>query len=308
MQKPNFYVRFIEHFKFLLRNNNETNYKKMQKQINANEFLELIENVKEILIKEKLKSGYLNKISEDEKELIVVGDIHGDIKSLKFIFDNTKRIPKKKFIFLGDYGDRGFFQVEVYYSILKLKENFPDTILLRGNHEFPRGLGVYPHDLPFYLKEKFLDKWQKIYEEIKDLWELLPNCAILNRKYLFLHGGIPSELKSLEDSSSRKFLEEILWNDPSDEIFGTIESQRGAGKIFGKDISKKILNLLQVKTLIRSHEACNGFKINHDGLILTIFSRKGFPYGNENASYLKINPREKAKDAYELSTENLIKF
>ncbi|MEM4347762.1 MAG: metallophosphoesterase [Candidatus Altiarchaeota archaeon] len=276
----------------------------MQKQINADEFLRLIENVKDILIKEKLERGYVAKISEDEKELIIVGDIHGDIKSLKFILDDTKKIAKKKFLFLGDYADRGLFQVEVYHSILKLKENFPDTILLRGNHEFPNGLEVYPHDLPIHLKEKFPDKWQNIYKKIREFWELLPLCAILDKKYLFLHGGLPSELKSLQDLSSKKFIEEILWNDPTDEISDIANNPRGAGKIFGKDITEKILNSLGLKTLVRSHESCNGFKINHDGLILTIFSTKG-PYGNENASYLKINPREKAKDAYKLSDENL---
>jgi UDP-glucose 4-epimerase len=43
-----------------------------------------------------------------------------------------------------------------------------------------------------------------------------------------------------------------------------------------------------------------GFKINHKGKILTLFSRKGPPYFNAYGAYLKIDLSEKFENAEQL--------
>jgi protein phosphatase len=268
--------------------------------------LELIEDVLKLLSAER-KDGALFFLPQNGNATII-GDIHGDLESLSSILIKSK-FPENEndyLIFLGDYGDRGINSAEVYYVVLSLKKDFEkNVILIRGNHEFPVGLEAYPHDLPYFLIKKFGNDGIKIYEKIRELFDYFLNAAILENKYIFLHGGLPVNLNSLNDivfahkmHPSKSFLEEILWNDP-EEIEGLYPSPRGAGKIFGKDVTERILKILGVKTLIRSHQPQEeGISVNHDGLILTITSTK--VYGGK-AAYLKIDLSENAKDAYELS-------
>lgn len=247
--------------------------------------------------------------------LTVVGDIHGDLESLTWILRDSKAIEgieegQRRVLFLGDYGDRGDRSPEVYYVVLRLKAAFPDSvILLRGNHEGPKDLLAVPYDLPNQLRDKFPDQSRLICEEMPRLFEALHHAAILERKYLFLHGGVPSLVRSLDEIAranlthpAMSHLEEILWSDPFEDIEGTAPSPRGAGRIFGDDVTSRVLKLVNVRTLIRGHEPCqDGVSVSHNGMILTVFSRKGFPYGNIRAAYLDIDITEPARSAYELS-------
>jgi len=246
---------------------------------------------------------------------IAVGDLHGDLESLVFILKKSrfiKRVKKEKIfiVFLGDYGDRGKNSIEVYYIVLTLKSVYMENvILLRGNHEGPKDLGVSPHDLPYFLRERYGKKWERIYVNLQELFDFLPHGVIVKGKYLMLHGGLPENISSVHDIAyayqnhpDKKDLEEILWSDPA-EIEGSDSSPRGAGRIFGKDITMKILDKLNVKTLIRSHQPCDGVFVNHEGRVLTIFSRKGPPYYNSCAAYLEINLSGEAKSGYQLAKE-----
>jgi protein phosphatase len=58
---------------------------------------------------------------------------------------------------------------------------------------------------------------------------------------------------------------------------------------------------MNAAVLIRGHEPADaGFKINHAGRVLTIFSRKGEPYFNSQGSFLQLDLTERISDAFQL--------
>jgi diadenosine tetraphosphatase ApaH/serine/threonine PP2A family protein phosphatase len=247
-------------------------------------------------------------------EAIVAGDIHGDLNSLIRILEASEFVEKAqededvRLIFLGDYGDRGPYSPEVYFVGLSLKTMFPDkVVLLRGNHEGPSDLLASPHDLPAQLYAKFGDEAQKIYERLGDLFNHLYLAVLVETRYMILHGGVPSKARTVADVAyacdkhpSESHLEEILWSDPVENIVGTHRSPRGAGRLFGRDVTDRFLKIFDVPMMIRGHEPVNdGYKINHEGKTLTIFSRTGPPYNNQYGTYLHLDLSEEHKDAWQ---------
>lgn len=267
------------------------------------QFKDLIKSIKEIH-REERKKGKVDEVTNVRLGLveisdlgtydnfIVVGDLHGDLESLEHIL---KQDDNSKFIFLGDYGDRGEQSIEVIYTVMKLKTLYPNKfILIRGNHEFPPNMSVSPFDMPKFLKEKYGADWNEGYKILIQFYDSLYHSLIVKNKYVMLHGGVPSEINSINDLAlarekhpEKRYLEDIIWSDPRD-IEGVKSSMRGAGKIFGKDVTKDFLELTGAKILIRGHESCNGFKTSHDGLVITVFSRKGLPYNNSKAGFLRL--------------------
>lgn len=268
-------------------------YFKEAQEADKETFIKYAQNVLKILKKEE-KIVYLPK----RGGLTVIGDLHGNPLGIKIALQN-KVSDKSLFLFLGDYGDRGNLSPEVHFILLKLKLSFPQiVILLRGNHEPPSHLIPHPHDLPLQLEKKY--KSREPYLILKEIWEELPIAAVIKRKYLFLHGGLPYKLKSIEELTKRGNLEEILWSDPSENNRDVFLSPRGAGRLFGPNITKGILGKLKIKTMIRSHEMCEGVRVCHEKRILTLFSTNVPPYRNKKRAILKMTLDEPALDAFSL--------
>ena len=246
---------------------------------------------------------------------IVIGDLHGDLEGFIDILKESRLIERMSqsrdllVVFLGDYGDRGAYSAEVYYAVLKLKTSFPEqVILMRGNHEGPEDLMASPHDLPEQFQARFVEKGNEIYTKVRGLFKHLCNAVLVEGEYLLLHGGPSTEATTLDDLAraqelhpQRRLLEDMLWSDPDESISGTTPSPRGAGKLFGKDVTTKALRRFGARVLIRGHEPCGeGYKISHEGRILTLFSRKGPPYFNVHGAYLEIDFSLKPKSATQL--------
>jgi diadenosine tetraphosphatase ApaH/serine/threonine PP2A family protein phosphatase len=283
-------------------------------------FIEIVEKTLDVLRGERGKIGNLSILERlvtlaPSGEALVIGDLHGDLESLITILKSsgfTQKMTKRKdatLIFLGDYGDRGAYSAEVYYAVLTLKLAFPEQIvLLRGNHEGPEDLLASPHDLPMQFQFRFKEKWRTAYAKTRELFAYLYNAVLVEERCLMVHGGLSPNINSIQDLAhanvthpEQAFLEDLLWSDPNDMVKEVLYSPRGAGKLFGKSVTEKVLRKLGVKILIRGHEPCEeGFKLNHDNKVLTLFSRKGSPYFNAYGAYLQLPLSEKFENAQQL--------
>jgi protein phosphatase len=294
---------------------------KESEEVQAGNFIELVEKVIELLSNAKHTpsdnltiKGNLVKLKA-VGEALIIGDLHGDLPSLMTILSRSKFLEKMEtnkqasMIFLGDYGDRGSKSPELYYAVLNLKLAYPkQVVLLRGNHEGPSNLLASPHDLPIYLHRKFEEKWTAVYRILRELFGYLFIAVYVEKRYLIVHGGLPSNIRSLQEIAEvdkfypeKTFLEEFLWNDPSNQNDGVCPSPRGAGNLFGKKVTEDVLHKLGVKILIRGHEpARDGFALTHGGKILTLFSCKGPPYFNRYGAYLDLPLEEDCDNAIQL--------
>jgi len=289
-------------------------------EANLNEFVQLTTQVTTLLRNEAGRVGSMTVTGRLVRappggEAIVVGDLHGDLETLLSILKASEFLQKAErneqsfLVFLGDYGDRGIFSAEVYYIVLTLKANFPQhVVLMRGNHEGPEDLIASPHDLPNHLQNRFGENWSEAYLKLKALFSHLYTAVVVEDRCILLHGGVPSAARALDDVAyahakhpNESHLEEILWSDPEEGLKGTYPSPRGAGRLFGQDVTERFLKLVSANVLIRGHEPADaGYKINHGGRVLTLFSRRGEPYFNSQGAFLQFSLAEKVEDAFQL--------
>jgi hypothetical protein len=268
-------------------------------------------------------SGGLSEISE-LKNLVIISDIHGDFACLDQMlreveYETFVADEKNKIVFLGDYIDRGSNSVGVLHTVCQLKCTYPESvILMRGNHEAPAEFPFASHDFPFQLIEKFGEpSGRAIYRKTLALFRELTVATIITKKLLLVHGGLPTNVEEPQDYKSilasayekhmaNKIFAELLWNDPRQIESGAEweNSRRGIGRHFGPSITRKWLKASETNCVVRGHEPCQGYRIDHDGGVLTLFSCR-LPYPSFKAAYISM----RSEDLENIrSAENLVPF
>jgi serine/threonine-protein phosphatase 2B catalytic subunit len=238
-----------------------------------------------------------------EDPLNVVGDIHGQFYDAIKIFEIGGDPSDTKYLFLGDFVDRGAFSIEVLVLLYSVKVNYPKTVvMLRGNHEC-RQMTTY-----FNFRAECLYKYdQEIYDMFMDSFDLMPLSCIINGKFIAVHGGISPELKTIEDIKKiDRFKEppkqgifcDLLWSDPVENEHGICESTfrgndvRGCSYFYGSEAVNKFLDQNNLLSIIRAHEAqLDGFKMHtwtgksDFPMVITIFSAPNYcdVYNNKGA-------------------------
>ena len=236
----------------------------------------LIEETKAVMEKD-------GPIIRTEGNIIVVGDIHGKFHDLVRIFATNGYPPLNKYLFLGDYVDRGEQSLDVILFLYILKLNFPEHIyLLRGNHEFRDVNKQYG----FLANVFMIYEGKEVWEMFNDAFEYMPLCAFIGEEIFCVHGGISGRVRKstlenlhfpIKDCS---LVQDMVWSDPTEDATGKANSLRGKGIMFGIHVLLEFCKDMNVKMVIRAHECVNGFKFSLNKAVLTIFSSSN--YGNTN--------------------------
>jgi serine/threonine protein phosphatase 1 len=78
-------------------------------------------------------------IKDRPRRVFAVGDIHGCIDEIRVLINfltNEQALDERdQLVFIGDYIDRGRGSRQVIELMLSLKERWPHTVFLKGNHE-----------------------------------------------------------------------------------------------------------------------------------------------------------------------------
>jgi len=268
-------------------------------RLNPKDAIELVQRAADIL---KREANLL--ILQDP--ITVCGDIHGQyFDLLKLLSISGPPSPKTRYLFLGDYVDRGYFGTEVTFLLLAYKIRYPDCIfLIRGNHEC-RHLTAY-----FNFKQECLFKYnEEVYDAIMNCFDCLPLGALLNGRFLCVHGGLSPEIKTIEEINIiERFREppnsgpmcDLLWADPMDEEEEDLNPNatfspnelRGCSYVFSYNAAYTFLKHNNLLSVIRAHEAQDeGYRLYKKGAttgfptVICIFSAPNYcdVYNNKGA-------------------------
>jgi hypothetical protein len=322
-------------------------YKKFNDKLNANNFNHFLDeclNNNTIVDEELLHETIVRseKLFHDRPNvtlipssldtIIVVGDLHGDLSSLAYIFKKYG-LPRteKAYIFNGDMIDRGLRSTEVLYFILNLHQQYPNSVFInRGNHE----------DITLNLSYGFCNELSMKYsltvgeiikEALNRFYVSIPLCCWIPDKKIFIsHAGIPitstfiNNIKKNDNDintvnrrlckrtlKSNEILENMLWSDPDQSQPGISKNtSRGAGLYLGIDKIEQWMKNYDITTFIRSHQCVQfGYELlaleDPSKKVITVFSSANYRQSGNDGAVIILS--KKGIDPHQYNTDDMIK-
>ena len=250
---------------------------------------------------------FLDRISSNFDNLLIVGDTHGD-------FNSTLRIIKPFFegkvdslLFLGDYVDRGEQSYLNFFFLVCLSILWPDRVLLlRGNHEdleLNLMFGFYKELQKYFPINR---EFQAVLALINAIYNLMPLVAVTPKHSICMHAGIPKNVPSLQifneipkphieyrkivDKKLRKTLFDafiqVRWNDPIKTNLNITDEKSYHGHYYYTLAEvQEFLKLNKQERIIKSHEDIRGgYQEVFSELLFHIFSTEPY-FGKIKKAY-----------------------
>jgi serine/threonine-protein phosphatase PP1 catalytic subunit len=201
---------------------------------------------------------------------------------------SSSATPLNKFLFLGDYVDRGSRSIEVMVTLLAQKILFPDKMfLLRGNHEDEQVASLYG----------FFDECKRryslrLFKVFCDLFRCLPVAAVVGDSIFCVHGGISQDVKQISDIPDTRpcnvphdgIISDLLWADPevrlphhSNGLYAP--SPRNVSYVFSPAALEQFLESCDLDLVVRAHQVVEeGYQFfpPHERKLITIFGATNY--------------------------------
>ena len=254
-------------------------------RLQITDFKWLCDEIKPILFNEP-------SLLDIEPPVRICGDVHGQFHDLLRVFDSGF-VPENKFLFLGDYVDRGDQSIEVIGLLFALKILYPQNIfLLRGNHE-----SIEMAEQFGFLDECVLKLNEDIFYKFMNAFNYLPIAAVVGKKLFCVHGGLSPSLQTIDQIREilrptcipeEGIIADLLWSDPDPRTQDWGPNDRGATITWGLSAAKLFLENNKMEKVIRGHQLANegyAFPFAPDESVVTIFTASYYAkrYANKAA-------------------------
>jgi diadenosine tetraphosphatase ApaH/serine/threonine PP2A family protein phosphatase len=228
--------------------------------------------------------------------ITVCGDVHGQLYDVFRLLEIGGPPANTKYLFLGDYVDRGHYSIETFCLLLAYKVKYPKQIfLLRGNHECRQVNQQYG----FFDELIARFGHPGIYKVTNEVFDFLPMAAVIDNKIFCVHGGLSPDIRAIEqiatfdqksDIPSSGPLSDLVWSDP-DDIAEWAANQRGAGFVFGRRPTTEFLQNNKLKFMARAHQMQEpGYAWLFEDKLVTVWSAPNYMYRCKNkASVMAID-------------------
>ncbi len=267
-------------------------------------------------------SPNINNVDMDEDTTVtVVGDLHGQLNDLLHILSCNFPSPKSKYIFNGDFVDRGPDGVEILILLFLLILALPRSVFLnRGNHEDFGLCCIYG------FQKECLQKYNHVvFAMFGEMFCHVPLCSVVANRIFVIHGGLfhrrgvtLDEIAEVQrdiyaiphnrefPGNNRMALDSVydrksimvcgLWSDPDIELSSSTPeiNPRGAGVLFGPDLVEDFLTTNGLAMVVRSHECVKeGFDLpfeeDMENSCVTIFSASNYGGSMNRGAVIKFS-------------------